>query len=140
MGTSLDVLCLEFNSERKLMQKRTHLIIFISLLIIGIILTLAPINVPAGVDKVYHFIGFFVISVSAISTFTAFFGKKYLNVFMFFLLTFGALLAGLSEDAQKYIPIRGCDVCDWFTNLGGISLACILNLILNFKTGNEEEI
>ena len=139
MGTSVDVLRTE-RSERKLMQKKIHLTIFILLLIMGFVLTLAPIEVQEGVDKVYHFIGFFAISISAITTFYVFFGEKHLNIFMAFLLTFGALLAGISEDLQKFVPQRGCDVTDWFTNLAGISLACVLTLFLHFKKQKEEEI
>lgn len=121
------------------MKKRNNLIIFISLLISGIILDLAPITVPAGLDKVYHFIGFFTISLSAISTFLAFFDKKWLNYFFIFMLTVGALCAGLSEDAQKLDPVRGCDVYDWITNLGGISLACVLSFLYNAKNASEKE-
>lgn len=122
------------------MKKKVNLIVFISIIIVGIILCLAPIKVPAGIDKVYHFIGFFAVSLSAISTYRAFFGEKFLNYFMVFLLILGGLLAGLSEDAQKFVAVRGCDVFDWFTNLGGIGLACLLTLILTFERGDEREI
>lgn len=121
------------------MKKRNNLIVFISLLIIGLVLNLAPIEVPAGIDKVYHFIGFFVISLSAISTFLAFFDRKWLNFFIIFMLTVGALCAGLSEDAQKLTLARGCDVFDWFANIGGISLASLLTFFYISKKEQEKE-
>lgn len=122
------------------MNKKNNLIIFISLLIIGVVLDLIPIEVPAGIDKVYHFIGFFIISLSAISTFLAFFDRKWLNFFIIFMLTVGAFCAGLSEDAQKIDPVRGCDVFDWFANIGGISLACIITFLYESKKEQEKEI
>lgn len=121
------------------MKKSTHLIIFICLIIAGIVLDLAPIQVPAGIDKVYHFIGFFIITMSAIITFYEYFGTKWMNLFFVFALTFGGLLAGLSEDAQKLVAIRGCDPMDWFTNIGGISLACALFFVFNSVNKKREE-
>lgn len=121
------------------MKKSTHLIIFIALIAIGILLDLAPIQVPAGVDKVYHFIGFFVITISAIITFYKFFGTKWLNLFFMLTLIGGGLLAGLSENAQKFVPIRGCDPYDWITNIGGISLACVIFFLINSFNKNREE-
>lgn len=121
------------------MKRSTHLIIFICLIIIGIILDLAPINVPAGVDKVYHFIGFFTITMSAIITFYEYFGAKWMNLFFVLVLIGGGLCAGLSEDAQKFVAIRGCDPLDWLTNLGGISLACALFFILNALRKRRED-
>lgn len=140
MVAGMDVLCIEFDSERKIMQKKTHLILFIIILLSGVVLALAPIDVPEGIDKVYHFLGFFVISISAITTYSAFFGKKTLNSFMIFLLTLGGLIAGLSENAQNFVAIRGCDIFDWFANLSGISLACLLAFFLNFLKEKNEEI
>lgn len=122
------------------MTKRNNLIVFISLLMLGLVLNLAPIEVPAGVDKVYHFIGFFVISLSAISTFLACFDKKWLNLFIVLMLTVGALCAGLSEDAQKLTLVRGCDVFDWIANIGGISLASLLTFLYSSKKEQEDEI
>lgn len=121
------------------MKKNTHLIIFISLIALGILLDLAPIQVPAGADKVYHFIGFFVITMSAIITFYKFFGTKWLNLFFIFVLSAGGLLAGLSENAQKFVAIRGCDPYDWITNIGGISLACIIFFLMNSFNKSHEE-
>jgi VanZ family protein len=120
-------------------RKIINLIVFITLLIAGIALDLAPIEVPAGIDKVYHFIGFFVITISAIITYISFFGTKFLNYFIVLILTLGGLCAGLSEDAQKLIPIRGCDVTDWLTNLGGIGLACVFLFLLNSKIQRKKE-
>jgi VanZ family protein len=121
------------------MKKSTHLIIFISLIFLGFILDLAPIEVPAGIDKVYHFTGFFIITISAITTFYKFFGTKWLNLFFMLALIGGGLFAGLSEDAQKFVPIRGCDPVDWLTNIGGISLACALFFIINAINKSREE-
>lgn len=121
------------------MKKHTHLIIFISLLFIGIFLDLAPIQVPAGIDKVYHFIGFFVLTMSAIITFYKFFGTKWLNLFFILTLIGGGLLAGLSENAQKLVPIRGCDPYDWITNISGISLACVIFFLMNSFNKSREE-
>lgn len=121
------------------MKKSTHLIIFIALIAIGIFLDLAPIQVPAGVDKVCHFIGFFVITMSAIITFYKFFGTKWLNLFFMLTLIGGGLLAGLSEDAQKLVAIRGCDPYDWITNISGISLACVIFFLMNSFNKSQEE-
>lgn len=121
------------------MKKSTHLTIFIILLFTGVLLDLAPIRVPAGVDKVCHFLGFFVITMSAIITFYKFFGTKWLNLFFILILTGGGLCAGLSEDAQKLVPIRGCDPYDWITNIGGISLACVVFFLMNSIRKRQEE-
>ena len=121
------------------MKKSTHLIIFICLIIAGIVLDLAPIQVPAGVDKVYHFSGFFIITMSAVITFYEYFGTKWMNLFFVLALTLGGLFAGLSEDAQKFVPIRGCDPMDWLTNIGGISLACALFFVFNAVNKRREE-
>jgi VanZ family protein len=121
------------------MKKSTHLAIFIILIITGILLDLAPIEVPAGVDKVCHFTGFFVITISAITTFYKFFGTKWLNFFFILALIGGGLFAGLSEDAQKLVPVRGCDPYDWITNIGGISLACVLFFLMNSLNKSHEE-
>ncbi len=120
------------------MKKQTHLIIFISLIATGIILDLAPIKVPMGVDKVLHFFGFFVFTMSAIITFYKFFGTKWLNSFFMLTLIGGGLLAGLSEDAQKRVAIRGCDPYDWITNIGGISLACVIFFLMNSFNKSHE--
>lgn len=121
------------------MKKQTHLIIFIALIAIGILLDLAPIQVPAGVDKICHFFGFFIITMSAIITFYKFFGTKWLNLFFMLTLIGGGLLAGLSENAQKFVPIRGCDPYDWVTNIGGISLACVIFFLINSFNKSKEE-
>lgn len=121
------------------MKKNTHLIIFISLILLGLFLDLAPIKVPAGVDKVYHFIGFFVITMSAIITFYKFFGTKWLNLFFMLTLIGGGFLAGLSENAQKLVAARGSDPYDWVTNIGGISLACFIFFLMNSLNKSREE-
>lgn len=115
------------------MKKETHLTIFILLLIAGITLDLAPIQVPQGIDKIYHFIGFAIITAFAITTFIGFFGKKYLNIFFVFILIFGGLFAGISEEMQKFTVVRGCDVFDWLVNLAGITIACVLAFLINAK-------
>ncbi len=112
------------------MKKNTYLIIFVSLIALGIILDLVPIPIPMGVDKIYHFLGFFIITISAITTFYKFFGTKWLNLFFVLTLIWGGLFSGLSEDAQKFIPLRNSDPFDWLTNLSGISLACALFFLL----------
>lgn len=121
------------------MKKSIHLTIFILLIISGILLDLAPIQVPAGIDKVYHFIGFFIITMSAIITFYKFFGTKWLNLFFILALCGGGLLAGLSENAQRLVPIRGCDIYDWITNISGISLACIVFFLMNSFNKSREK-
>ena len=114
-------------------MKKASLIIFISLLIIGIILDLAPIQVPTGIDKIYHFTGFFLITISSIVTFILFFGKKQLNYFFMFILIFGGLFAGISEILQKLTAVRGCDVMDWLVNICGIGVASALAFLMTSK-------
>lgn len=121
------------------MKKNTHLTIFILLIISGILLDLAPIKVPTGVDKILHFLGFFIFTMSAIITFYKFFGTKWLNLFFILVLTGGGLFAGLSESAQKFVAIRGCDPYDWITNIGGISLACVIFFLMNSFNKSREE-
>ncbi|MDD3436889.1 MAG: hypothetical protein PHC64_07045, partial [Candidatus Gastranaerophilales bacterium] len=82
-------------------MKNIHLITFILLIITGITLDLAPIQVPDGIDKVYHFIGFFLITIFAIASFSSIFGKKQLGKFFMFILIFGGFFAGISETLQK---------------------------------------
>jgi len=109
------------------------MILFCLFLVGGILLDLAPIHVPDGIDKIYHFIGFALITVLAISIFVSFFGKKWINSYFIFLLISGGILGGVSEYLQKLTAVRGCCVEDWLANLAGITLVVILAYIFYSK-------
>lgn len=121
------------------MKKSQQLLLFCLLLVAGVLLDIAPIQVPDGIDKIYHFIGFSVITISAISTFIAFFGKKSLDYFLLFLLAFGGIAAGICEFLQKFVAIRECSVYDWATNLFGITLVVIITYLVNSKENSNVE-
>lgn len=106
---------------------------FCLILVGGVLLSIAPIQVPDGVDKICHFIGFILVTAMAISTFIIFFGKKYINSFLICLLAFGGILAGISEFAQKFITLRECSVEDWVTNLGGIAIVVVIAFLVFAK-------
>lgn len=122
------------------MKKITLLITFILVVVAGILLDLAPIRVPDGIDKVYHFIGFSILSLFSILSFVEFFGKKSINIFLFFIMTFGGVFAGISEILQKYVAIRSCDVNDWFVNLLGIAFVCMVTFLTYSRQKKEFEI
>ena len=122
------------------MKRNSHLILFCLFLAGGILLSLAPIQVPDGVDKVYHFVGFALVTTSAISTFISFFGKKYIDSFLIFLLAFGGVFAGMSEFAQKFVALRSCNVEDWITNLCGITLVVVISFLSLSKEKTKVEL
>jgi len=122
------------------MKKVSYFLLLSLFIAIGIFLDLVPIRVPDGVDKVCHFLGFVVITFVAISTFVSFYGKKSLDYFLMFLLTFGSLFAGLSEFVQKFVSIRECDAGDWLTNLLGITLVVAITYLVNSKERRTAEL
>lgn len=122
------------------MKKIALLITFILVLAAGILLDLAPISVPDGIDKIYHFTGFSILTFLAVLNFVEFFGKKSLNSFLLFIMTFGGIFAGISEFLQTLTAIRDCDVNDWLTNLFGITLICAITFLIYSKQNKESEI
>lgn len=122
------------------MKKATLLLLFVILLSSGVILDLLPIQVPDGIDKLYHFIGFAAITVTSISLFEAFFGKRLINSFLMCILIFGGFFAGISEVLQKLVSVRSCDVNDWIVNLLGISLVCVITFLINSKAGKIRDL
>lgn len=124
----------------KYMRKSIQLILLCLLLMIGALLDLAPVHVPDGIDKLYHFIGFSFVTLFAIATYVSFFGKKLLNFFFMFLLTFGGVFAGISEFLQKFVAVRDCSVADWITNLCGISFVVALAFLAYSKERRTVEL
>ena len=108
------------------MQKNKQLFILCLFLVMGIILNIAPINVSDDVDKLYHFIGFALMTISAISTYIEFFGQKRINLFLLFLLLLGSVVTGLAEFMQKFIEIRPCSFEDWVANMLGIASVSVI--------------
>lgn len=122
------------------MKKEFQMALLGFILIAGIMLDLVPIKVPDGIDKIYHFLGFSVLTISAISTFIAYKGTKYLNSFLIFLLVFGGFAAGVGEMLQKFVAIRECSPYDWATNLLGIAVVVIISYINHSKAERNIEI
>jgi len=122
------------------MKKVSQFLLLALLLAVGILLDLAPIQVPDGVDKVYHFFGFALITFFAINTFVSHYGKKSLDSFLMFLLTFGSVFAGISEFLQKFVSVRECDPVDWLTNLFGITLVVAITYFMNSKQHRDAEL
>ena len=116
------------------MKKKLQLLVLGLVFVVGILLDLAPIRVPDGIDKIYHFIGFSLITILAISTYISFFGKKWINLFLMSLLIFGGIFGGISEFLQKYVAIRDCSFQDWITNLCGVTLI----VVIAFLNGSRE--
>ncbi len=121
------------------MKKTFMLIVFICVLASGIALDLLPITVPDGIDKLYHFLGFSLLTALSIKTFIVFFGKKNINKFFFFLLTFGGVFAAVSEGVQSFLSLRSCDVYDWLTNLFAIAFVVLIAYINISKENLIEE-
>lgn len=122
------------------MKKSTQLLLFALCLVMGVLLDLAPIKVPDGIDKIYHLVGFSLITFLAISTYVSFFGKKHINYFLTFLITFGGVFAGFAEFFQKFVLIRECSVEDWITNLFGITFIVILAFLYYSKERQNIEL
>ena len=122
------------------MKKIAPLLLFCLILAAGVLLDIAPIQVPDGIDKVYHFVGFALITIFAITTFVSFLGEKVLNQFLLFLLAFGGIFAGLSEYLQSFTTARSCSVNDWITNLLGISFVVIITFLINAKKNKTAEV
>ena len=121
------------------MKKVTQLLLFCTLLIAGVLLDLAPISVPDGIDKIYHLVGFSLITIVAISTYIAFFNKKWINAFLLFLLVFGGAFSGISEFLQTYASMRECSVYDWMANLCGIAIVVVFTFLINSKETKNVE-
>lgn len=122
------------------MSREKQLLIFCMILVSGVILDLAPIKVPDGVDKIYHFLGFAIITMSAISTFIAFCGKKYFNQFLMLVLVFGGIASGVGEFLQRFVSVREVSVADWITNILAITFIVIIAYIGNSKDSKQKEI
>jgi VanZ family protein len=122
------------------MNKIIKLSLFVVAVFIGILLDLLPIQVPNGIDKVYHFIGFALITMCAISTFVAFVDKKWLNYFLIFLLVFGGIFAGMAEFVQKCTIMRNCSVEDWVVNLSGIVFVTLFVFLANAKEAKNHDV
>lgn len=122
------------------MKRATLLITFTLVLVVGVLLDLAPVQVPDGIDKIYHFTGFFLLTLLSILNFIEFFGMKLINLFLLFVMTFGGIFAGISEILQKLISVRSCDVNDWFVNLLGITFVCMIVFLVCSKQKKESEI
>ena len=110
---------------------------FVSCTVLGILLDIAPIHVSEEIDKICHFTGFSIITALAIVTFLAFFGRKSINSFLLFLLTFGGIFAGFTEILQRFITARSCCVEDWIVNLCGITVVSIFAFLFHSKREKE---
>jgi VanZ family protein len=104
---------------------------------LGILLDIAPIQVSEEIDKICHFAGFAIITALAIATFIVLFGRKSINNFLLFLLTFGGIFAGFTEILQKFIAVRSCCVEDWIVNLCGIAVVSIFAFLFHSKQEKE---
>ena len=115
------------------MRKVISLLLFSLVLSAGLFLDTAPISVPDGIDKIYHFTGFFTITILSVFVFISFFNKKWLNSYLVLALLSGGAAAALSEYVQKSCPMRSCDSNDWIADLCGIALATAIVYMINFK-------
>lgn len=122
------------------MKKSTQLLLFALCLAMGVLLDLAPIKVPDGIDKIYHLMGFSLMTFLTITTYVSFFGKKSINCFLMFLVTFGGVFAGIAEFLQKFVLIRECSVDDWITNLLGITLIVVIAFLHYSKEKQNMEL
>lgn len=122
------------------MKKSTNLLFFCLSIVVGVILDLVPIQVPDGIDKFYHLIGFSLITILAISTHVSFFGRKHINDFLLFLLASGGVFAGVAEFIQNFTVVRECSVQDWITNLCGITLIVVLAFLHYSKESKNIEL
>lgn len=112
--------------------------ILLFLFVLGFYLTIIPIRVGEGVDKIYHFSAFFIVTLIVSLIYVVNFGKKHLNFFIVAVLIFGALLGAFSEGLQSLTSIRACDPDDWITNLLGMTIAVMLVYLLNVKSSKQE--
>ena len=122
------------------MTKITSLILLIFFLFIGFLLSVLPIKVPDGIDKIYHFAGFYSVTVFSIYVITKFFGKKKINSYFVFILIIGAGLATLSELIQDGAVLRNCNSDDWITNLAGVSSATLIMYLSNLRVTRKLEL
>lgn len=106
----------------------------------GVVLDLAPIHVPDGIDKIYHLTGFALITILAISTYISFFGRKHINDFLLFILASGGVFAGVAEFLQNFTVVRECSVGDWVTNLCGIILIVVIAFLHYSKESKNIEL
>ncbi|EKE04304.1 MAG: hypothetical protein ACD_20C00087G0009 [uncultured bacterium] len=122
------------------MTKITSLILLIFFLFIGFLLSVLPIKVPDGIDKIYHFAGFYSVTVFSIYVITKFFGKKKINSYFVFILIIGAGLATLSELIQDGAVLRNCNSDDWITNLAGVGSATLVMYLSNLRLTRKLEL
>jgi VanZ family protein len=120
-----------------MMKKIIYVLILLIITFTGVLLSVLPISVGAGVDKIYHFIGFFIATLVFNIAFIGIFGKKYLNYYIIFALIAGGIVAAISEKLQTFSTVRSCDALDWLVNVIAIALAIVIiyfiDLILSKK-------
>ena len=122
-------------------MKKIIRLIWLILFLFGVVMFyLAPISVPDYIDKIYHFIGFAVLTMLSISAFAAFFDTKWLNTFLVFILIFGGTIGGLAELAQKFVLARSCNYEDWIANLCGIVFVVLFVYLVNSKQERSAEL
>lgn len=120
-------------------------IILVSLLVItsilGVILDFAPISVPGGIDKIYHFIGFAVFSTLLVLCYVEFYGTKAINKFIVVMLILGGFAACGSEMLQSvFDDNRDCSAADWFFDvlaIGTVGTVSFFNYTRKEETINN---
>ena len=122
------------------LSKFFSLAILLIMLIFVVILNVCPIVVPNGLDKIVHYIGFFMFSGYACFVYVKMYGKKYFNFFLVRLLIYGAVLATITELSQKYASLRSCDVYDWLYDIYGIASAGIFAYFVNLTVSHKAEV
>ncbi|OGH96377.1 MAG: hypothetical protein A2104_04785 [Candidatus Melainabacteria bacterium GWF2_32_7] len=122
------------------MSKFKSLIILTFILFIGLLLSILPIKVPGGIDKIFHFIVFYGTTTFSTYIIIKAFGNKWINHYLIAILMIGGGLATLSELIQDYVPLRSCDLDDWFINLTGIGASILVTYLLNQRSIRESEI
>lgn len=99
-------------------------------IISGIILDVLPIHVPNGIDKIYHFVAFAILSIVIILCYVEFYGTKFINRFLVCLLLLGGIVACCSELLQKLSSIeRDCSALDWLFDILAIGVVGIISYL-----------
>lgn len=120
-------------------KKLIFIFIVICIAIFGVYLGLSDFKIPDGVDKIYHFGSFFIVTIVVSGAcYYAFSTKAWFNYFLITICLIGGTAGALVEKLQEYYSInRTSEYEDWLANIAGITIGIIL--IYLFKIYDERK-
>lgn len=118
--------------------KITYGIITVLFIIIGVYLDISHIHVPNGIDKIAHFIAFFLATSWLMFLITKLLPPKFFPQLIVILFLFLGVFAAFAEKIQNITADRSCDSLDWMANIAGIMLAGLVFYLTSIRLKSLE--